>query len=163
MIQTENASPQMKDKCIQHDANSDAKKGYDKPTTSDKDTQTPESFTAIKKCLTEFQDVTAQRLESSFVNAIDNFARVLNNTTDLQVQIRKLTEERDTLKAQKQQISSTPEIKKCSYCPTLISKIEGQENEIKKLKQQMFDINLEKEMAAAKQQAALTVLNQKFE
>ena len=27
----------------------------------------------------------------------------------------------------------------------------------------MFDINLEKEMAAAKQQAALTVLNQKFE
>ena len=64
LIQTENASPQMKDKCIEHDAESNAKKGNDKPTTSDKDTQTPESFTAINKCLTEFQDATAQMTEA---------------------------------------------------------------------------------------------------
>ena len=156
--QSEEGLPQMSDKCIQHGVNSDVK-----ATTTERETQTPESFTSIDKCLTNFQDITVQRLESSFVNAVDNFAKVHNNTTELQNQVRKLTQKRDTLKAQKQHIAATPESKKCNNCQTLQSKIESQEREVKKFKQQIFDVNLEKEIEVAKQQGSLTILNQKYE
>ena len=163
-IQTDKPSDgkQMSDKCIQHESDSDGKTKKGKSATTDRETQTPESFTSIDKCLTDFQDVTVQRLESSFINAIDNFAKVHNNTTNLQNQIRKLTEERDSLKTPNQETSSKPD-KKCDNCQTLSLKIENQDIENKKLKQQIFEVNLEKEMVAAKQQSALSVLNQKYE
>ena len=90
------------------------------------------------------------------------FAKVHNNTTEFKNQVRKLTQERDTLKAQKQHIAATPESKKCNNCQTLQSKIESQEREVKKLKLQIFDENLEKEIEVAKQQGSLTILNQKY-
>ena len=156
--QSEERLPHMSDKFIQHGVNSDIK-----ATTTKRETQTPESFTSIDKCLTNFQDITVQRLESSFVNAVDNFAKVHNNTTELQNKVRKVTQERDTLKAQNQHIAATPEGKKCNNCQTPQSKIESQEREVMKFKQQIFDVNLDKEIEVAKQQGSLTILNQKYE
>ena len=82
IAQTDNKPTQnMKDKCIQLDPVDETTKFSTK--FEDKDTQTPESFTSVNKCLIEFQDGTVQRLENIFVNAIDNFAKVHNNTTYL--------------------------------------------------------------------------------
>ena len=130
--------------------------------SKDKETQTPNSFTSINKCLTEFQDGTIQRLENSFVNAVDNFAKVHNKTADLRDQIRKLTQEKDTLKLQKQQASSNQDTKKCS-CQTLQSRVESLEKETERLKQQCFTVNMEKEIEVSKQKGAMTILNQKYE
>ena len=128
IAQTDNKPMQsMKDKCIPLDPIDATMKLS--ATFEDKDIQTPESFTSINKCLIEFQDCTVQRLEDSFLNTLDNFAKVHNNTTDLQNQIRKLTQERDTLKLQKQHISAVPEVKKCN-CQTLQSKGQGLEKEV---------------------------------
>ena len=58
------------DKCIQLDH-------ADVASTStllrwDKNTQTQKLFTSINKFLTEFQDGTVQKLENTFVNAVEN-------------------------------------------------------------------------------------------
>ena len=157
IAQTDNKPTQsMKDKCIQLDQVETTMK-LSTPF-EDRDTQTPESFTSINKCLIEFQDGTGQRLENSFVNAIDNFAKVHNNTTDLHYQIRKLTQERDTLKSQKQQISTVPEVKKCN-CQTLQSKVQDLEKEAEKLRQKCFDLNLNKEVELSKLQGSMAILN----
>lgn len=156
--QTESRS--MKDKSTQLDQENCKKTSL----CTDKETQTLESLTTISKCLTEFQDGTIQRLESSFVNAVDNFAKVHNNTADLNCQIRKLTQERDTLKLQKQQAtaSTNQEIKKCS-CLTLQAKVESLEKETDKLKRQCYTANMEKEIEVSKQRGAMTILKQKYE
>ena len=160
IAQTDNKPTQsMKDKCIQLDPVEATMKFS--TTFEDKDTQTPESFTSINKCLIDFQDGKVQRLENSFVNAIDNFAKV-HNTTDLHNQIRKLTQERDTLKSQKQQISTVPEVKKCN-CQTLQSKVQDLEKEAEKLRQKCFDLNPYKEVELSKFQGSMAILNQKYE
>lgn len=159
--QTDNKSGQsMSDKCIPLEQVDEAKTS--RTTHEDKDTQTPESFTSINKCLTEFQDGTVQRLENSFVNAVDNFAKAHNNTTDLQNQIRKLTQERDTLKSQKQHVAAAPEMRKCN-CQTLQSKVQDLEIEAGKLRQKCFDLNLNKEVELSKIQGSMAILNQKYE
>ena len=128
----------------------------------DKDTQTTESFTSINKCLTEFQDGTVQKLENTFVNAIDNFAKAHNHTTDLQNQIRKLTQERDALKAQKNHIAPAPEATKCN-CLTLQTKVQDLEKEAEKLGQTCSDLRLNKEIELSKIQSSTTVIRQKYE
>ena len=149
----------MTDKAIQVDQEDEAKKSR---TLADKDTQTPESFTSINKCLTEFQDVTVQKLENSFVSAVDNFAKAHSNTTDLQNQIRKLTQERDALKIQKQKVVAVPENKKCN-CQILQTKVQELEVEAVKLKQRCCDLNLNKEVELSKLQGSMAILNQKYE
>ena len=90
--QTDNTRfPAHTDKCVQMNVN-------EIPTStiySNKESQTPDSFTVISKCLKDFTDGTIQKLESSLVSSVDNFTKVHNNVTDLQNQIRTLTQERD--------------------------------------------------------------------
>ena len=131
--QTDNTRfPANADKCVQMNVN-------EIPTSttySNKESQTPVSFTVISKCLNDFTDGTIQKLESSLISSVDNFTKVHNNVTDLQNQIRKLTQERDALqmKKDKQQTIQASEKKKCD-CRTLQAKTENLEKDIEKLKQ----------------------------
>ena len=65
----------MWDKCIQLAHVDDARRST--TTRYDKDTQTQESFTAINKFLTEFQDGTVQKLEDNFVYRFTSLLRHL--------------------------------------------------------------------------------------
>ena len=136
-----------------------------KPQQVDREVQATDGFGTFAEHFAEFKEGIISQQEKSFVNALDNFSKFHSNISDLQAQIKKLTQEKEDLIRQKQQskVTTPQKTQQVCRCKELQSKIEVNSRDMESMKQKCFKINLDKEIETSKLEGANAILNQKLE